>query len=135
MMDPNVESLISDQLAALHGHWYRKSPSAARTHIAGGHEPAGPQHRPVHARVPDRRLGHHVETHHVVVQVPADHRAGRQQHHVPRAGRAHIGQQARHVGVARQEEDRVDADERRPQASAIGEIARNDLGSRWDTFG
>jgi len=35
-MDPNVESLISDQLAALHGHWYGKSPSAARTYIAGG---------------------------------------------------------------------------------------------------
>jgi uncharacterized protein YbcI len=35
MMDPNVESRISDMLAALHGQWYGKSPSAARTYIAG----------------------------------------------------------------------------------------------------
>jgi len=34
-MDPNIESQISDQLAALHGHWYGKSPAAARTYIAG----------------------------------------------------------------------------------------------------
>jgi uncharacterized protein YbcI len=34
-MDPNVESRISDKLAALHGQWYGKSPSAARTYIAG----------------------------------------------------------------------------------------------------
>jgi len=35
MMDRNVESQISDKLAALHGQWYGKSPSAARTYIAG----------------------------------------------------------------------------------------------------
>jgi uncharacterized protein YbcI len=35
MMDPNVESRISDKLAALHGRWYGKTPSAARTYIAG----------------------------------------------------------------------------------------------------
>jgi uncharacterized protein YbcI len=35
MMDPSVESRISDKLAALHGEWYGKSPSAARTYIAG----------------------------------------------------------------------------------------------------
>lgn len=34
-MDPSVESRISDKLAALHGEWYGKSPSAARTYIAG----------------------------------------------------------------------------------------------------
>lgn len=34
-MDRNVESQISDKLAALHGQWYGKSPSAARTYIAG----------------------------------------------------------------------------------------------------
>jgi len=34
-MDPNVESRISEQLAALHGRWYGKSPSGARTYIAG----------------------------------------------------------------------------------------------------
>ena len=34
-MDPNVESRISDRLAALHAHWYGKGPSAARTYIAG----------------------------------------------------------------------------------------------------
>jgi uncharacterized protein YbcI len=36
MTDPSVESRISDKLAALHGQWYGKSPSAARTYIAGG---------------------------------------------------------------------------------------------------
>ena len=35
MMDSNIESRISDSLAALHGHWNGKSPSAARTYIAG----------------------------------------------------------------------------------------------------
>lgn len=35
MMDRNVESQISDKLAALHGQWYGKSPSAARTYLAG----------------------------------------------------------------------------------------------------
>jgi uncharacterized protein YbcI len=35
MMDPNIESRISESLAALHGHWNGKSPSAARTYIAG----------------------------------------------------------------------------------------------------
>jgi|SRR3984885_5891324 uncharacterized protein YbcI len=35
MMEPNVESRISDKLAALYGQWYGKSPSAARTYIAG----------------------------------------------------------------------------------------------------
>jgi uncharacterized protein YbcI len=35
MMDRNIESRISDKLAALHGRWYGKSPSAARTYIAG----------------------------------------------------------------------------------------------------
>ncbi len=34
-MDPNVESRISDRLAALHAHWYGKGTSAARTYIAG----------------------------------------------------------------------------------------------------
>ena len=34
-MDRNVESQISDKLGALHGQWYGKSPSAARTYIAG----------------------------------------------------------------------------------------------------
>ena len=36
MMDSNIESRISDSLAALHGHWNGKSPPAARTYIAGG---------------------------------------------------------------------------------------------------
>jgi uncharacterized protein YbcI len=36
MTEPSIESRISDQLAALHGQWYGKSPSAARTYIAGG---------------------------------------------------------------------------------------------------
>jgi uncharacterized protein YbcI len=35
MMDSNIEARISDSLAALHGHWNGKSPSAARTYIAG----------------------------------------------------------------------------------------------------
>ena len=35
MMDRDVEPRISDKLAALHGQWYGKSPSAARTYIAG----------------------------------------------------------------------------------------------------
>ena len=34
-MDPNIESRISQGLAALHGHWNGKSPSAARTYVAG----------------------------------------------------------------------------------------------------
>jgi uncharacterized protein YbcI len=35
MMDPNVESRISDGLSALHARLYGKGPSAARTYIAG----------------------------------------------------------------------------------------------------
>jgi uncharacterized protein YbcI len=35
MMDPRIESRISNRLAALHAHWYGKGPLAARTHIAG----------------------------------------------------------------------------------------------------
>ena len=35
MMDPNVESRISDRLSALHAHLYGRGPSAARTYIAG----------------------------------------------------------------------------------------------------
>src|ERR1700733_1711755 len=35
MMDPNVESRISDGLSVLHAHLYGKRPSAARTYIAG----------------------------------------------------------------------------------------------------
>jgi uncharacterized protein YbcI len=35
MMDPNVESRISDSLAALHAQWHGKRPGAARTYIAG----------------------------------------------------------------------------------------------------
>jgi uncharacterized protein YbcI len=35
MMAPDVESRISDTLAALHAHWYGKGLSAARTYIAG----------------------------------------------------------------------------------------------------
>jgi uncharacterized protein YbcI len=35
MMDPNVESRISDRLSALHAHVHGKRPSAARTYIAG----------------------------------------------------------------------------------------------------
>jgi uncharacterized protein YbcI len=35
MMDRNIESRISDRLAALHAHWHGKSPSAARAYIAG----------------------------------------------------------------------------------------------------
>src|ERR1700681_2417684 len=34
MMDPNVESRISDRLSALHAHSHGKGPSAARTYIA-----------------------------------------------------------------------------------------------------
>jgi uncharacterized protein YbcI len=35
MMDPNVESRISDGLSALHAHLHGKGRSAARTYIAG----------------------------------------------------------------------------------------------------
>jgi uncharacterized protein YbcI len=35
IMDRDVESRISDGLAALHAHWYGKGPSAARAYIAG----------------------------------------------------------------------------------------------------
>jgi uncharacterized protein YbcI len=35
MMDPNVESRISDRLSALHGHLHGKGPPAARAYIAG----------------------------------------------------------------------------------------------------
>src|SRR5580700_7742252 len=35
MMDPSVESRISDRLSALHAHLHGRRPSAARTHIAG----------------------------------------------------------------------------------------------------
>jgi uncharacterized protein YbcI len=35
MVDPRIESRISDRLAALHAHWYGKAPLAARTYIAG----------------------------------------------------------------------------------------------------
>ena len=34
-MDRELESRISDKLAALHGHWYGRGPSAARAYIAG----------------------------------------------------------------------------------------------------
>lgn len=36
-MDPNVESRISDRLAALRAHWYGRRPPAARTYIASDH--------------------------------------------------------------------------------------------------
>jgi uncharacterized protein YbcI len=35
MMDPNVESRISDRLSALHAHLHGKGPPAARAYIAG----------------------------------------------------------------------------------------------------
>lgn len=35
MMDPRIESRISDRLAALHAHWHGKRPLAARAYIAG----------------------------------------------------------------------------------------------------
>lgn len=35
MMDPRIESRISNRLAALHAHWYGKGPLAARTYVAG----------------------------------------------------------------------------------------------------
>lgn len=35
MMDPNVESRISEGLSALHAHLHGRRPSAARTYIAG----------------------------------------------------------------------------------------------------
>jgi uncharacterized protein YbcI len=35
MMDPSVESRISDRLSALHAHLHGRRPSAARTYIAG----------------------------------------------------------------------------------------------------
>lgn len=35
MMDPNVESRISDGLSALHAHLHGRPPSAARTYSAG----------------------------------------------------------------------------------------------------
>jgi uncharacterized protein YbcI len=35
MMDPRIESRISDRLAALHAHWYGRGPLAARTYAAG----------------------------------------------------------------------------------------------------
>jgi len=35
MMDPNVESRISERLSALHAHFHGRGPSAARAYIAG----------------------------------------------------------------------------------------------------
>ncbi|MGO9890348.1 MAG: Na-translocating system protein MpsC family protein [Solirubrobacteraceae bacterium] len=35
MMDPNVESRITERLSALHAHLHGKGPSAARTYITG----------------------------------------------------------------------------------------------------
>ena len=35
MMDPSVESRISDRLSALHAHLHGRRPSATRTYIAG----------------------------------------------------------------------------------------------------
>ncbi len=35
MMDPNVESRITERLSPLHGHLHGKGPSAARTYIVG----------------------------------------------------------------------------------------------------
>ena len=35
MMDPNVQSRITERLSALHAHLHGKGPSAARTYVAG----------------------------------------------------------------------------------------------------